>query len=164
MRLFSIILSFLTTLISLTAFGQIKNNTYKSLFDTRYSIGDKILSPKIYFKFSGGSPVLPEHQDSVRIISDFLLLHPNFVIEIGAHTDSRGNAEDNQKLSELRAQSVKYLLQGKFGIQPERIIIKGYGESEPLVPDAEIQQAETEEQKEQLIVLNRRVEIKIIKN
>ena len=52
-------------------------------------------------------------------------------IEIAGHTDDRGEEEENQKLSEARAQTVKnYLV--KNGILESRLEAKGYGESQPV--------------------------------
>lgn len=50
------------------------------------------------------------------------------IIELGSHTDSRGNNEYNQKLSNKRAKSaVDYII--SRGIKPSRISAKGHGES-----------------------------------
>jgi peptidoglycan-associated lipoprotein len=52
------------------------------------------------------------------------------VIQINAHTDARGTVSYNDKLSRGRANSVvKYLIQQ--GISPERLLAKGFGESNP---------------------------------
>jgi outer membrane protein OmpA-like peptidoglycan-associated protein len=50
-------------------------------------------------------------------------------IELGSHTDCRGTEEYNRLLSQKRAESaVAYII--KQGIEPVRIIAKGYGESQ----------------------------------
>ncbi len=50
------------------------------------------------------------------------------MVELGSHTDSKGSAEYNQRLSQRRAESaVAYVV--KQGIDPSRITAKGYGES-----------------------------------
>ena len=48
-------------------------------------------------------------------------------VEIGAHTDSRGNKSSNKSLSERRAQSVVNYLIAK-GIGAKRLVAVGYGE------------------------------------
>lgn len=54
----------------------------------------------------------------------------NTRVIIEGHTDSRGNREYNQTLSERRTRAVeKYLI--SQGISPERIISKAYGERTP---------------------------------
>jgi OOP family OmpA-OmpF porin len=52
-------------------------------------------------------------------------------VEIGGHTDSKGKAKRNRRLSRRRAAAVRsYLIQ--TGIQPDRLVIKGYGEENPV--------------------------------
>ena len=72
-------------------------------------------------------------------------------MEIGGHTDSDGDAEYNKKLSQERVDMVKKALV-EFGLNGDRFITKGYGESKPLVPN------DTAENKAK----NRRVEFKVI--
>lgn len=72
-------------------------------------------------------------------------------VEIAAHTDDVGSAAYNAALSNRRAQSVvKFMIEKK--ITPDRFVAKGYGESQPIVPN------DTEENKAQ----NRRVVLKIL--
>ncbi|NNC69931.1 MAG: OmpA family protein, partial [Flavobacteriaceae bacterium] len=54
---------------------------------------------------------------------------PVLMIEAGSHTDSRGPKAYNQKLSERRAKSTVDYIVSK-GISKDRIIAKGYGESQ----------------------------------
>lgn len=58
--------------------------------------------------------------------------YPGMVIEIGSHTDSRGNAKFNEELSQKRANSTReYIIQS--GINASRVSAKGYGESVPII-------------------------------
>ena len=62
------------------------------------------------------------------------LLEDNIEIEIelGSHTDSRASDSYNEDLSQRRAQSaVDYII--SKGIEADRIVAKGYGESTPVV-------------------------------
>lgn len=69
-------------------------------------------------------------QDLLTLLND----NPNIIIELSAHTDYVGNNQANQVLSEKRAQSVvDYLINA--GVQPGRLIAKGYGEEQPFVVD-----------------------------
>jgi outer membrane protein OmpA-like peptidoglycan-associated protein len=54
----------------------------------------------------------------------------NFVI--AGHTDAKGGAEFNQKLSERRAEAVRSYLIAQFGIAAERLTAKGYGKTQLL--------------------------------
>jgi outer membrane protein OmpA-like peptidoglycan-associated protein len=57
-----------------------------------------------------------------------------FSFVIAGHTDAKGGAEFNQKLSERRAETVRNYMVTKFGIDPGRLTAKGYGKSELLDP------------------------------
>ena len=63
-----------------------------------------------------------------RLLS-LLRERPNIRIQINAHTDSRGSAASNQDLSERRARSVADYLVSK-GINRQRLVTRGYGESQ----------------------------------
>ncbi|MBS1525883.1 MAG: OmpA family protein [Bacteroidetes bacterium] len=55
-------------------------------------------------------------------------------VSVSGHTDGKGGADYNQKLSEKRAESsVRYLLDN--GITAERIQSKGFGKTQPLAPN-----------------------------
>lgn len=70
-------------------------------------------------------------------------------VQIEGHTDIRGSALYNQRLSEKRAQSVQQYLVQRFAIDPERLPVKGYGASRPIAPNS------SEEGRRQ----NRRIEV-----
>lgn len=90
-------------------------------------------------------------------VFDLMKKYPEMVVEIGSHTDSRGDLKYNAELSGKRAQSTKeYLVES--GIDANRIIAKGYGESVPIVK-CKTEESCSEEQHE----LNRRSEF-VIKN
>lgn len=78
------------------------------------------------------------------------LLHDNkdLKIEIHGHTDNTGNAQNNLKLSEKRAQSVRAALIEK-SIPADRLQAKGFGQNQPVASN------DTEDGKAQ----NRRVEL-----
>ncbi|MES1221479.1 MAG: OmpA family protein, partial [Bacteroidota bacterium] len=79
--------------------------------------------------------------------------NPAIVIEMSAHTDSKGSDEYNFTLSDNRARSVMEYIVSK-GIDPSRISSHGYGETVPVATN------DTDEGRQ----LNRRVEFKILKN
>lgn len=95
-------------------------------------------------------------------LADFLKDNSSVRIEIGGHTDTRGNAAANQQLSEDRAQSVyQYLIEK--GIDKSRLSYKGYGQTQPKISNAEIAKLSTEAEKEKAHQENRRTEYKILK-
>src|SRR5262245_37286695 len=55
--------------------------------------------------------------------------YPFARMEVEGYTDSVGSDANNQKLSADRADNVKRYLISKYGIEPNRIIIRSLGES-----------------------------------
>ena len=79
----------------------------------------------------------PQYQDSLQGLIQTLRDNPNIVVELAAHTDARDSHEKNDILSQRRAQSVvDYLI--IRGIEPARLVAKGYGERVPLTINTEI--------------------------
>jgi peptidoglycan-associated lipoprotein len=76
----------------------------------------------------------PESMVSLDRLVETLNDNPNIVIELGSHTDARASDEYNLDLSRRRAQSVVNYLIDK-GINRERLVAKGYGESQPKIID-----------------------------
>ncbi len=92
------------------------------------------------------------------VIIPILQKYDNIVVEIGAHTDSKGSDEYNLELSQRRAQTVVNYLILK-GIAESRLVAVGYGETIPLVPDRNPDGSDNPQARQ----INRRVEFKIIK-
>lgn len=110
----------------------------------------------------GKATLRPESKDSLNFLYQTLMDNPTIVIELQAHTDSRGNDAANQKLSEERAQScVDYLVNEKK-IPAARLMSKGWGEKKLLVKDNVIAKAKTKEEKEALHQKNRRTVFRIV--
>jgi outer membrane protein OmpA-like peptidoglycan-associated protein len=84
--------------------------------------------------------------------------NPNMIVQLSAHTDSRGTKLYNQKLSEKRASSARDYLINK-GISPTRITTLGYGESQIRNHCEDGVFCSDEEHS-----YNRRTEVKIINN
>ena len=74
----------------------------------------------------------PQFQDSLQGLIATLDANENIVIELASHTDSRGSDERNDILSQRRAQSVVDYLVSR-GIDPDRLVAKGYGKRVPRV-------------------------------
>ncbi|RME18522.1 MAG: OmpA family protein, partial [Bacteroidetes bacterium] len=104
----------------------------------------------------------PESKDSLEYLYKLLVDNPTIVIEIQAHTDSRGSDKKNDKLSQDRAQSVVDYLINEKKINPARLQAKGYGKRKLLIKDDVIKAAKTKEEQEALHEKNRRVVFRII--
>jgi len=69
--------------------------------------------------------------DAARVLDNVIKVmneNPTLVIELGAHTDSRGQDDTNLILSDKRAKAAAAYIISK-GISAERVVGKGYGES-----------------------------------
>lgn len=100
--------------------------------------------------------------DSLNYLLDIMQRNPNFVVELDAHTDTRGSDRDNQILSQKRAETcVNYLVDK--GISPDRLVAKGLGETQPKISDAQINAMATEEEKEAAHQKNRRTVFQILR-
>jgi len=74
----------------------------------------------------------PQYQDSLQNLITILEANPTITVELAAHTDTRDTDIKNDTLSQKRAQSVvSYLI--SRGIDPDRLVAKGYGERVPRV-------------------------------
>lgn len=73
-----------------------------------------------------------ESRDRLQNVIALMKENPGMVLEIGTHTDIRGRKEYNRDLSQKRSDAAKAFLV-KNGIESERVIAKGYGESNPIV-------------------------------
>ena len=95
--------------------------------------------------------ILPESEAGLQDLYDLLNENQELRIRIIGHTDSVGSDEDNQRLSEGRAGSVKDEMVRR-GIHADRIEAEGRGEKEPIDTN------DTEEGRAR----NRRVELVIL--
>jgi OmpA-OmpF porin, OOP family len=115
------------------------------------SVGVSINLKSVLFKQSSPE-LLPESNDELDMVVDFLKTNPTVEIELAGHTDNAGNGKLNLKLSRDRVSRVKNYLMDK-GIDGKRISGVGYGGSKPIASN------KTDEGKR----LNRRVEFRILK-
>lgn len=127
--------------------------------ETGVDIAKFIKINPIYFDLAK-SNIRPDAAKELDKLVKFMKENPAMVVEIGSHTDCRGTADKNLKLSDDRAKSsVNYVI--SKGVQSNRIYGKGYGESK-LLNDCGCEGAQksncTEEQHQQ----NRRTEFVII--
>lgn len=106
----------------------------------------------IQFNYNS-SDIKPISTITLNTVFETLEQNPNIKVAINAHSDQRGRAIYNLKLSERRAASTKTYLIEK-GIATERLISKGYGETQPLNVCNPCNEQQYEE--------NRRVEFVII--
>ncbi len=109
-------------------------------FDKDFSLipipAEPIALPEILYDLAKWD-LKPQYQDSLQGLIQTLRDNPNIVVELAAHTDMRDSHEKNDILSQRRAQSaVDYLI--IRGIEPARLVAKGYGERVPLSVKSDI--------------------------
>ncbi|WP_199141623.1 OmpA family protein [Pedobacter sp. ASV12] len=128
----------------------------QDLFLEQIELNKGIRLENIYYDFDK-SNIRPDAAIELDKLVKIMQDNPTIWIELGSHTDSRGNSQYNQWLSQSRANAaVQYIIDR--GIAKNRISAKGYGESQLLNRCAKgVKCTEAEHQ------LNRRTEFKIVK-
>jgi outer membrane protein OmpA-like peptidoglycan-associated protein len=116
------------------------------------SVGSRIILRNIFFDFDQAT-LKKESTAELQNLLEIMTELPTLKIEISGHTDSKGSADYNKKLSERRAKAVVDYLIAK-GVSPERFTHKGFGMERPLVSNDD----------EEGRALNRRTEFLITGN
>lgn len=114
------------------------------------------LSADVLFDFDKAD-LRPEAGPSLEKVAAVLKSYPNATTLIEGHTDSKGNDQYNQQLSERRAASVKQALVARGTTNP--ITTRGWGEKKPVAPNTKPDGSDSPEGRQK----NRRVEITVKK-
>ncbi len=105
---------------------------------------------------TGKADILTEFKSALDRAGRILLENPGIVVELAGHTDLReihtSEFPSNWKLSEARAEAVRKYLIDNLGIVAERLIARGYADTQPI----------TSNETEQGMAKNRRTEFRII--
>lgn len=72
-------------------------------------------------------------KDSLNFLYDLMMENPTVVVELLAHTDSRGSKAANQLLSQRRADSCVAYLVNEKGMDSARLVPVGKGEESPAI-------------------------------
>jgi outer membrane protein OmpA-like peptidoglycan-associated protein len=106
---------------------------------------------------TGSDEILPNSEPILLEVADALLRNPQLeLIEVQGHTDNRGDPNLNMRLSQQRAESVQQWLI-RHGVEPARLMAKGYGATRPLAPNI-TQQNRARNRRVQFMIV-RRVEL-----
>lgn len=100
----------------------------------------------------GQAQIRPESFGLLTKLQKVLREFPTDPIEIAGHTDSQGNDQRNQALSERRAEAVRQYLIANMAIPEIQITAVGYGETQPLASN------ESREGRAK----NRRIDVRIV--
>jgi outer membrane protein OmpA-like peptidoglycan-associated protein len=97
--------------------------------------------------------ILPESDEVLRGVAGEIKRHPAIKkVRVEGHTDNVGGTAYNQELSQRRAEAVSNWLAQRGGVERDRLVSVGMGESRPIETNA------TEEGRRN----NRRVEFHIV--
>jgi outer membrane protein OmpA-like peptidoglycan-associated protein len=99
---------------------------------------------------SGTARLTRPSSEQLRNVAEIMKAYPTAKIKIGGYTDDVGDAAQNQKLSQDRADVMRARILS-FGIDPSRVEAEGYGEAHPIADNA------TEEGRQR----NRRVDVRV---
>ncbi len=87
----------------------------------------------LHVKFPNNSSVVPSSsKPEIEKLSAFMTSYPLTKVTIEGHSDSSGEANYNQLLSERRAKSIANILVEDYGIDSSRVSAIGYGEEKPI--------------------------------
>jgi OOP family OmpA-OmpF porin len=123
----------------------------KSEVERKLAAGETVRLEHILFE-TNSATLLPESEATLNEAGEALAKYRDLRVEVGGHSDTRGAAGANQRLSQKRAESVRRYLLDHFPLKPGNLVALGYGESQPLTREktaADLQQ-------------NRRVELKVL--
>ena len=142
-------------------------------------ISAPVLIDNIFYDFDKAT-LRSESATALDELVKLLNENPNVTIELSAHTDYKGSALYNERLSQRRAESVvNYLIE--HGIAADRLTPKGYGKGKPktikrknaekypflkvgeVLTEEFVKSLKDEEQQEQCNQLNRRTEFVVLR-
>ena len=117
-------------------------------------VDSAIALDNIYYSYNSAE-IRPDAAFELDKVVEMLKVNPSIVVELGSHTDARGDRKYNRELSQRRAdEAVRYIT--SKDISRSRLSPRGYGESKPVnvcVDDVECSEEEH--------ARNRRTELKI---
>ncbi len=145
----------------ITTVGLTESTTFVKEYFLQPAREDIIVNlPEVQYEL-GKYALTDAGKDSLEVLYRTLIDNPTIVIELSAHTDTRGSDKSNDLLSQNRAQSVVNYMVTR-GIDPARMVPKGYGEKRPRISDAQIAAMGTKEEQEAAHQQNRRTEFRVI--
>jgi outer membrane protein OmpA-like peptidoglycan-associated protein len=122
----------------------------------KYNRNEITIQDFVYYSLNSFQ-ISPESKTTLDKIAKIVIDNPLYKLEIISHTDSRGDQNENQKLSEKRSEAVMNYLIGKK-IESGRLKPSGFGEGKPLNGCVDGVNCIEEEYK-----MNRRTEFKFYK-
>ena len=113
-----------------TTVGLTENKDLKREFIINPIPKEPVVLPDILYDL-GKWDLKPQYQDSLMGLYKIMKDNPTLVIELRSHTDIRPIPMTNDTLSQRRAESCVAFLIDSLGVEPQRLVAKGYGERIP---------------------------------
>ena len=108
----------------------LKQDVYENILMREIVLNRSIKIENVYFD-RRKADLRPKSKKELNKLVRLLNDNPDLIIELGSHTDSRGDDKYNYNLSKQRSESVlNYLFEQ--GIKSNRVSAKGYGETSPV--------------------------------
>jgi outer membrane protein OmpA-like peptidoglycan-associated protein len=117
--------------------------------------GEIVLLAPVEFKPGKKTPVADTSDAVLGEVRDVIAQHPDFVrIEVQAHTDNKGTAFINGKISQTQAESVMEWLVS-HGVPASKLTAKGYGPERPIADNATAE-GRAKNKRVQIVVLEKK--------
>jgi outer membrane protein OmpA-like peptidoglycan-associated protein len=127
----------------------VKTDTVSYVDSTTKLNYETVNLPNVQF-ITNSDVLLPSSASDLQKLAEYLIKNDSLNATILGHTDNVGKSEDNTKLSQRRAESVKRFL-GSLGVDPKRLEAVGKGDTEPKA-DNNLEEGR---------LMNRRVEVQL---
>jgi outer membrane protein OmpA-like peptidoglycan-associated protein len=127
----------------------VKTDTVSYVDSTTKLNYETVNLPNVQF-ITNSDVLLPSSASDLQKLAEYLIKNDSLNATILGHTDNVGKSEDNMKLSQRRAESVKRFL-GSLGVDPKRLEAVGKGDTEPKA-DNNLEEGR---------LMNRRVEVQL---
>lgn len=127
----------------------VKTDTLSYVDSTTKLNYETVNLPNVQF-ITNSDVLLPSSASDLQKLAEYLTKNDSLNATIFGHTDNVGKPDENMKLSQRRAESVKRFL-GSLGVDPKRLNAVGKGDTEPKA-DNDLKEGR---------LMNRRVEVQL---
>jgi outer membrane protein OmpA-like peptidoglycan-associated protein len=120
-------------------------DTQQPFIEKTFKLTDTVFIPGAIFRsysifyYMDTDTLRPESLPQLDSLADFLKKNEKLGIEIRNHCDERWSSEYSTEPSRYRASAVRDYLISK-GINPDRLIAKGYNKADPIIVGAKTEE------------------------